>query len=289
MKNFLKRIWNKFTQFWKRVWHKFVQLLKFSLNDLKKRYAGSIAGILWAYVLPLVTILVFWFVFELGFRQQPVKGTTFILWFVPAYVAWTFANDSILQSSGALYEYSFLVKKVKFNITYLPIVKVLSSFLIHTFFIAFIFILNAIYQTPFNPNWFNVFYYTFALSILLVGLSWIASSITVFWKDFSHIINVVLQVGFWATPVFWEPTTMNEKVLNVLKFNPLYYIVEGYRHSFIPYTELNPETGEVISSSFVPFWGHWKMMIYYWVFAIAVFVIGLLLFKKLSKHYADLI
>ena len=264
--------------FFGRVWHKIVQLFKFSINDLKKRYAGSIAGILWAYVLPLVTILVFWFVFEKGFRQQPVNDTTFILWFVPAYVAWTYANDAILQSSNALYEYSFLVKKVKFNITYLPVVKVCSSFLVHTFFIAFIFILNAIYRTPFNVAWFNVFYYTFALSALLIGLSWIASSITVFWKDFSHIINVLLQVGFWATPVFWDPSNMNENVLKVLKWNPLYYIVEGYRHSFVLY-----------EGGYIPIWGHWKMMLGYWVFVIAVFVIGLLLFKKLSKHYADLI
>ena len=248
-----------------RIWHKIVQLFKFSVNDLKKRYAGSIAGILWAYVLPLVTILVFWFVFEKGFRQQPVNDTTFILWFVPAYVAWT-------------YEYSFLVKKVKFNITYLPVVKVCSSFLVHTFFIAFIFILNAIYGTPFNPAWFNVFYYTFALTVLLVGLSWIASSITVFWKDFSHIINVLLQVGFWATPVFWDPSNMNESVLKVLRWNPLYYIVEGYRHSFVLY-----------EGGYVPIWGHWKMMLGYWIFVVVVFVAGLLLFKKLSKHYADLI
>ena len=269
--------------FIQRVWHKIVQLFKFSINDLKKRYAGSIAGILWAYVLPLVTILVFWFVFEKGFRQQPVNNTTFILWFVPAYVAWVYANDSILQSTNVLYEYSFLVKKVRFNITYLPLIKVFSSLLVHSFFIAFIFIINFIYGTPFNVAWFGVFYYTFALTCLLVGLSWIASSITVFWKDFSHIINVLLQVGFWATPVFWEPTNMNEGVLNVLKFNPLYYIVEGYRHSFVLSTFENGESG------YVPFWGHWKMMIGYWIVVVIVFVVGLLLFKKLSKHYADLI
>lgn len=264
--------------FIKRVWHKITQLFKFSFNDLKKRYAGSIAGVLWAYILPLVTILVFWFVFEKGFKQAPVNDTKFILWFVPAYVAWTYANDSILQSSNALYDYSFLVKKVKFNVAYLPIIKVLSSFLIHLFFILFIFILNFIYQTPFNPAWFNVFYYSFALSVLLVGISWIVSSITVFWKDFSHLINVLLQVGFWATPVFWDPSNMKESVLNVLRFNPLYYIVEGYRHSFVLY-----------EGGYVPIWGHWKMMIGYWTFTIVVLLIGLLLFKKSSKHYADLL
>ena len=258
--------------------NRFVQLVKFAFNDLKKRYAGSVAGILWAYVLPLVTILVFWFVFEKGFKQPPVQGTKFILWFVPAYVAWTFASDSILQSSNSLYEYSFLVKKVKFNISYLPLIKVMSSFFIHSFFIVFIFILNIIYGTPFNPAWFQVFYYTFALIVLLVGLSWIASSITVFWKDFSHLINVVLQVGFWATPVFWAPENMNPGILNVLRFNPFFYIIQGYRTSFV--------AGE---EGYMPIFANWKMSVYYWIFAIVVFVLGLLLFKKLSKHYADLI
>ena len=199
----------------KNILLKVKRIIGFSLNDLKKRYAGSIGGILWAYVLPLVTILVFWFVFEKGFRQAPVNGTHFILWFVPGYIAWTYANDTILQSSNSLFEYSFLVKKVKFNILQLPIIKIVSAFIVHIFFILFAFVLNFIYGTPFNMIWFQVFYYTFALTLFLLGVSWIVSSITVFWKDFSHIVNVILQVGFWATPVFWDPSSMNKSVLTV--------------------------------------------------------------------------
>ena len=253
-------------------------LIQLSFNDLKKRYAGSIGGIIWAYVLPLVTILVFWFVFQVGFRNPPVEGTQFILWFTPAYVAWTFANDAILQSSNVIYEYSFLVKKVKFNIYYLPIIKIIASLFVHLFFILFVFILNFIYQTPFDPMWFQVFYYTFALSIFLVGVSFFTSSITVFWKDFAHIINVILQVLFWATPIFWNPDTMKEEVLNVLQFNPMYYIVTGYRNCFVP-----------INGAYEPFFIHWKMMLYFWIFTLVTLVLGVLLFKRLSKHYSDLI
>lgn len=75
----------------------------FSLNDLKKRYSGSIGGFLWAYIQPLVAILVFWFVFEKGFRNPPVDNIPFILWLVPSYVCWTFINDSISQSTNVLY------------------------------------------------------------------------------------------------------------------------------------------------------------------------------------------
>ncbi len=266
-------------RFIKKCFNKFQILFKFAINDLKKRYAGSIAGILWAYVLPLVTILVFWFVFELGFRQSPVNGTSFILWFVPAYIAWTYANDTILQSSNVLFEYSFLVKKVKFRVEMLPLIKVLSALLIHLFFILFCFVLNFIYKTPFNLIWFQVFYYTFALTIFLVGISWIASSLTVFWKDFGQITNVLLQVGFWATPVFWDPSGMNDNVLKVLKFNPLYYIVEGYRSCFV----------ETSTSGYYPFWAQYKQMIYFWGVTLIIFVIGYFSFKKLSKHYADLL
>ena len=74
-------------------------------NDLKSRYSGSAFGILWAFVQPLVTILVFWFVFQLGFRNSPVEDVEYILWLIAGYIPWTFFNDSVMASSNVMYEY----------------------------------------------------------------------------------------------------------------------------------------------------------------------------------------
>lgn len=246
----------------------------FSLNDLKKRYSGSIGGFLWAYIQPLVAILVFWFVFEKGFRNPPVDNIPFILWLVPSYICWTFINDSISQSTNVLYEYNFLVKKVKFKIEILPIIKVVVSFLIHLFFIAFVYILYAIYGYKFNVMWLQVFYYAFSATFILIGTSWLLSSLSVFFKDVSQIVSVLLQIGFWMVPVFWNPATMKASVVKILKLNPFYYIVSGYRDCFI-----NP----------MGFWEHPWQTLYFWCFALIIFILGAFMFKRLSKHYSDLL
>ena len=114
-----------------------ILLNKLVENDLKSRYSGSAFGLVWAYIQPLVTVLVFWYVFQLGFRNPPVDNVEFILWFIAGYIPWTFFNDGLLSSSNVMYEYSYLVKKMKFKVWMLPIIKVLSSFYIHLFFVIF--------------------------------------------------------------------------------------------------------------------------------------------------------
>ena len=88
----------------------FNMIMNFAKNDLKKRYSGSLLGFVWAYVLPLVVILVWWFVFQVGIKNPNVGNYPFIVWLVPAYVGWTYISDTVMQSANCLYEYSYLVQ-----------------------------------------------------------------------------------------------------------------------------------------------------------------------------------
>lgn len=249
-------------------------LLNLAKNDLKSRYAGSFFGIVWALIQPLVTILVFWYVFQVGFRSAPVNDVVFILWFAAAYIPWVYFNDGLTSSTNCLYEYNYLIKKIKFPVSLLPLVKICSSFMIHSFFICFIFFMFLVYGYPFNVMWLQALYYTFALTCLLAGLSWIMSSLSVFFKDFSQIVSVVLQVGFWLTPIFWSPEGMSDVVLFTMKLNPLYYITQGYRDTFI-YS--------------IGFWEHPLLTGYFWIITIVVFITGAALYQKLRPHFADIL
>lgn len=251
-----------------------VLLLNLAKNDLKSRYAGSFFGIVWALIQPLVTILVFWYVFQVGFKTAPVNNVEFILWFAAAYIPWVYFNDGLMSTTNCLYEYNYLIKKIKFPVSLLPLVKVCSSAMIHSFFICFIFFMYLVYGYAFNVMWFQALYYTFALTCLLVGLSWIMSSLAVFFKDFSQIVAVVLQVGFWLTPIFWSPEGMSEAVLFTIKLNPLYYITQGYRDTFI-YS--------------VSFMEHPTLTAYFWIVTGIVFIVGAVLYQKLRPHFADIL
>jgi len=243
-------------------------------NDIKSRYAGSFFGIIWAFVQPLITMVVFWFVFQVGLRNPPVENIPFILWFAAGYIPWIYFNDGVMTSTTCLSEYHYLVKMIKFPIMNLPLVKIISSLFIHCFFVAIVYVMYLAYGYTPNLLWLQAIYYSAALTCLMIGLSLIVSSISVFFKDFGQIVNIILQVGFWASPIIWNAAGMNPAVINILKFNPLYYIVEGYRDTFIWGT---------------PFWDKPLISAYFWIVTIIVFVLGMLIFRKLRPHFADVI
>ncbi len=244
-------------------------------NDLKSRYSGSAFGTIWAYVQPMVTILVFWYVFQLGFRNPPVDNVEYILWFIAGYIPWTFFNDGLLSSSNVFYEYSYLVKKMKFKVWQLPIIKVLSSLCIHTFFLFFIVGVYFLYGYSFRLAWISIIYYSFCIMILLMGMAYLVAALSVFLKDNTQIVNIFLQIGFWLTPIFWSENSMNDRVLTVLQRNPLYYVITGYRDALI---------------NGVGFW--YKPVgdtVYFWVVALVIMLIGVSVYKKLRDHFADLL
>lgn len=247
-------------------------LIKLANNDFKSKYANSLLGILWAYAQPLMTIFVFWFVFQMGFKSAPVENIPYILWFIPAYVPWIYFSDIINSSTNCMLEYSYLVKKVQFNVEILPMVKIVSASFVHVFFIGFIIIMYMVYHIPLSLFAVQVIYYSLALMILGFGLAMLLSSVAVIFKDIIPVISIILQVGFWAIPIFWNPDTMEPWVLSVLKLNPIYYVVVGYRDSFM---------GKVA------FWEHPLYTCYFWTITIIILIVGCRTFVKLRPHFAD--
>ena len=131
-------------------------------NDFRKKFAGSYLGVVWALVQPVVTVLVYWFVFQVGLRQtSTVGGVPFILWMLAGLVPWFYFNDALMGGTKSLIEYSYLVKKVVFRIEILPIVKAVSALYVHAFFVALTWILFCVYGRFPGLFTFQAVYYTF--------------------------------------------------------------------------------------------------------------------------------
>lgn len=270
----VKRI-KDFIYFLKDTWRSRSLIWKLAKSDLKKRYAGAAFGTVWAYVQPLVSLLVFWFVFQVGFRNAPVDDVPFILWLSPAFILWNFFSDALNASTNTLPEYNYLVKKMKFRTSILPLVKITSSFLVHLFFVVVVIVMCLIYQYYPTWMWFQVIYYLIATLYLLVGLGWVCSSISVFFKDFGPLVGIFLQIGFWLVPVFWNTNMMqNQTVLTIMKLNPCFYLVQGYRDSFV-YN--------------IGFWNYPNQTLYFWIVSSIIFVLGAVIFRKLKPHFADVL
>jgi lipopolysaccharide transport system permease protein len=250
-------------------------IIELTKQDFRQKYLGSYLGMLWAFVHPTVYIAIVWFVFQVGFKSQPMDNFPFVLWMLAGIIPWFFFSDCLSSASHSIQENSFLVKKVVFSMGMLPLIKILSALIIHFFFICVIFIMFLLYGYP--PSLYNlqVFYYLFATIVLLLGFSWITSSVTLFFKDTGQFVTMFLQFAFWMTPIFWSPKNLSTKTMNLIKLNPVYYIVEGYREAFIYKTW---------------FWEkHYMMTLYFWCFTLFIFFLGAVVFRRLRPHFADVL
>jgi len=249
-------------------------LLKLTKNDFKQRYLGNFLGIFWAFIQPTATIAVFWFVFQVGFKSQPVDNFPFILWLVAGMFPWFYFSEGLAQGTNSVLANSFLVKKIVFRVSLLPIIKLLSALVIHLFFILFMYSMFIYYGYYPNIYWLQVIYYLFAMSVLLLGLSWITSSIVIFFKDMEQLVTIIIQFGFWLTPIFWSMKIVPDKYHSLIELNPIVYIIEGYRNSMIYHKW---------------FWEEPTATIYFWSITMIIFLIGGLTFNKLRPHFADVI
>ena len=160
---------------------------KFSINDFKSRYAGSFLGIMWAFIQPTVTIAVYWFVFDVGLKSSPTGGIPFILFLITGIIVWFFFSECLVNGTNCFREYSYLVKKVTFNIKILPTVKIISSLYTHVFFIAFAVVMMFLYSQPITLHLVQIIYYLICLIVFLTGLTWVTASLQPFLRIFCNL------------------------------------------------------------------------------------------------------
>lgn len=271
------RFYNYVKVFGLELWSNRKVIFNLSKNDFKIKYAGSYLGIVWAFIQPIVTIVVYWFVFQVGFRSGNVQGDCpYIVWLMTGLIPWFFFVEALSGGTNCLLDYNYLVKKVVFPINILPMIRILATYYVHLFFMLFMFIIYFLYGFAPDLYWIQVIYCELCLGVMLVGLVYATSALVIFFKDLAQIIVIVLQIGLWMTPILWDYHVLidNPVLLYILKLNPVFYIIEQYRNALI-YKEW--------------FFESYYYTMYFWVVTAALFGVGSVLFRKLKIHFADVI
>ncbi len=245
------------------------------IRDFKARYFASYIGLPWAFIQPASYILVIWFAFTFGLRGggHGVDGVPFAPWLIVAIVPWMFIGQTIIVSCMAMPEYSYLIKKTSFNVALIPVIKILSGMMVH-FILVFCVVIILILSFQIYPTiyWIQIFYYLFATTILLTGIAWFVSSVNVFIRDMAHIVNIIVTMLFWATPIIWPYGMLQGNYRYIALFNPFFYITEGYRYTFVQ---------KVWFFEFV------EMNVYFWTVTLFLFVAGAYTFRKLKPDFGD--
>lgn len=188
---------------------------------------------------------------------------------------WMYCSDAILTASNSIRNYSYLVKKVVFPIDIIPVISLTSSSFIGIFLMCIAIVVSSIFG--YVPNFLNVIYILFCAICFIIALTRFTSALTTIVPDFSQLLNIIIQLCMWFTPIIWNLDMItNSTLLNAIKCSPFAYLVEGFRQAFMENSTIITEQNGVFT-------------IVFWVITIIIFAWGNAVFKKTKKDFADVL
>lgn len=236
-------------------------------KDIRGKYKGSFLGVLWSFINPLLSVLVYAIVFPYIMR---IKVENYLIYLITGIIPWTFFTSSINMGLISVLSNADIIKKVYFPRIILPISTVTSclvNFLISCLIIV-LFCLGSGLGISFQILWLPLI--AIIQYVMLLGFTFILSAIEMYMRDIEHIVNFILSMAFYVTPILYTPDIFPEKLAWVLKVNPMAYLVNAYRSIFF-YQKMPDLIGIGVVS----------------IFSIFLFVIGYLIFEKLQKGFAE--
>jgi len=247
----------------------------FIKRDLSSKYVGSLLGLYWSILNPIITLVVYIMVFGV-FLQVRLPGETsiwdFTLYFAAGFLPWQAFQESVTRASRSIIDNKNYIKKVPFPSEIFPIYTILSEFVNLFIGLGIFFILLLILKgLP------TVYILLLPLAILLqmvftLSLAFFLSSGAVYFRDIPQILGALFMIWFWATPIAYTVNLIPEGLQWIVTLNPAYYMLEIYRDAVF-YGKI-PEM-EILA----PFL----------FFSIVIFVLSVLFFQKTKRGFGELL
>ena len=246
----------------------------FGLRDFKQRYYESYLGLFWVIIQPLSLFIVIAIVVHFGLRGGGKTETPYLVFLATGYIPWLFFSSLCSQATNVYKKYSYVVKNINIPPALLLCAVFISNIFVHVMLMFVIFCLLLYYGYLPTLSYLQIFYYFIAASVLGFAVTLVTSSVYVFLRDTEKAVGIVLQFGFWFTPILWDKSNIPSHLKWVTDYNPVAYIVSGYRDAILYQGSLR---GFGIQDN------------YFWGMSIFILVIGCLLYKRLSPHFIELL
>lgn len=241
-------------------------------TDIKRKYAGTLLGPAWAIAPQILTVTAYWFVFQFGLKAQGPGNLPYFFYFAMGILPWFLFFDAFSSNVNAIRDNSHLITKMVFPSEILPAVNFLVSSIPHAALVLLVEVMlwSNNLLSPMHTVWLVYFYGCTA--VLATGIGWMVSSISVFSRDVSHFAQTAIGLFFWVTPIMWQVDTLPDSARWVFEWNPLTYIVKGYRFAL---TGGMPPT--------------WESDVKFWLICVALTALGSYVFSRLKPHFADVL
>jgi ABC-type polysaccharide/polyol phosphate export permease len=244
-------------------------------RDFKQRFIGSAAGWVWGLVQPLVLLASWTFVFHLCLKVPPPPDAAtgnFTIYLCCSFLPWLLFQETVMRCTSSMVDNANLITKTVFPSEIVPVAIFLSSLISHFLALALLLAVLAIWGSGVSAMAILLPVYMVLLGMIAIGIGWIVSSLQVYLRDTVQVMNVVLTFWFWVTPIFISEAQVPERFRFLIRYNPLAYVVKGYRDRLLSYR--------------FPSFEEFAMLC---IWAAVLFVAGGLFFRHLKRGFADVL
>jgi lipopolysaccharide transport system permease protein len=243
------------------------------VRDVRARYSGSSLGLLWAFALPVLWMVLYTVVFSLVLRVPVEAGfASFPEFLLPALLPWMAVQEGISRSSSSLVDNASMVKKTVFPVETLVLSVVLAAVVNEIVALA-IFAVYVAALGHLRLAWLALLVPALMLQTLIAfGIGCIAATLTAFLRDTVHAVGIALTVLFYATPVVYPLSMVPPRLRPFIEANPLTHLVDLFRRAFTLHQAPPPAS-----------------IAYLTAFSLVAAAAGAALFARARPHFADLI
>ncbi|WP_020006174.1 ABC transporter permease [Salinicoccus albus] len=262
-------------KFLKEQWTNRRLIFGLAIYDLKAQYANHYLGVFWNILQPAMQVLLYYIVFGLGLRgdRGDVGELPFIIHLITGVFPWLFLSSAVNSTSGAIQGQLSLVTKMKFPSSTLISVSLVNSvinLMMTTAIVTFISLING-YSSPLH--YLGLLYFIFASIVLTSGIGLIMSSLVILIRDMKNVLQNVVRMFFFVTPIFWSLNEANEIMHVISSFNPFAYLVMNYRNAMV--------------LEEAPLYGDTADHIYFWAVTLFIFYVGVHVHYRFRDKLVD--
>ena len=255
--------------YWKDLWRYRELFYILSWRDIKVRYKQTVIGAAWSIIRPLLTTIIFYFVFSRIAKLQNPGDAPYMLMIFAGMLPWQFFSNALSEASSSLLGNSNLITKVYFPRMIIPASSVITSLV--DFGITFMIMLLMMVWYRFIPGWQIILLPVFLVLVFICafGIGLFLTALNVKYRDFRYIIPFIIQFGLYITPVGFSSALISEKWRALYSINPMVGVIDGFRFCLL---------GDPM---------HWQSFFYSMLISLLFLATGIWYFRKMEKTFAD--
>lgn len=212
----------------------FIQMVK---RDIKLKYKGSVLGMLWSIIIPLFMLIIYTFVFSVIFQAKwdtrQSSKFEFALLLYCGLCVFNMLSDIMNRSTTLIFSNVNYVKKTIFPLEILPMTITFSALFNWFINIIILIIANIIINQTLSFRLYQIFIVIVPFIFLCIGVSYILSSLSVYLKDLSNAISLLVMILMYMSPVFYSLNSVPKAYQIFCMFNPITYVIENLRNIII--------------------------------------------------------